>query len=150
MHKRKVFGFTTIELLIVMVCIGILTAIAFPQYTQHLRKGRRAQVMAFMMDMASREQQYLTDMRSYAVDVGGTPAYTTLNVSPSTDITKYYTITTAARTGVTPSFQITATAIGDQVNDKQSGVVIKALTIDDTGSKMTVDSSGNSKASIAW
>jgi type IV pilus assembly protein PilE len=150
MNKRKVFGFTTIELLIVMVVIGILSAIAFPQYTQHLRKGRRAQVMAFMMDMASREQQYFTDMRSYALDAGGTKAYTTLKVTPNADISTYYTIGTAARAGITPSFQITATAIGDQVKDKQNGYTIQALTIDDTGSKQTVDSGGTSRSAVAW
>jgi type IV pilus assembly protein PilE len=152
MHKRKVLGFTMVELLTVVAIVGVLSAIAYPQYTQHLRKGKRAQVMAFMLDMAGREQQYFTDARSYALDSGGTKAYTTLNLTLPTELSPYYVVTTAARTGVTPSFQITATAVttSDQAKDKQSGYTIKALTIDETGSKQTVDSGGTSRSSIAW
>jgi Tfp pilus assembly protein PilE len=104
-----------------------------------------------MMDMASREQQYLTDMRSYALDVGTTTkAYTTLKAAVPSDVSSYYTITTVERAGVSPSFLITATAIGDQVKDKQTGVTIKALTLDDTGAKAAVDTGNVSHSSLAW
>jgi type IV pilus assembly protein PilE len=143
-------GFTMVEMVIVMVVIGILAAIAFPQYSSHLRKGRRASMQAFMLDMAQREQQYFIDSRSYAVDAGSTKAYTTLNMTFPTDLTNYYTVTTAARSGISPSFQITATGTGDQANDKQSGVAVKSLTIDDTGAKAVLDSSGTSRTGVAW
>jgi type IV pilus assembly protein PilE len=150
MKKKSQAGFTLIELLIVVTIIGILTAIAYPAYTSHLRKSRRAEVQAFMMDMAHREIQYFTDKRAYALDAGGTSAYTTLGLTFPSDLTAYYTVTTAART-TTPSFTITATAIGTvQVLDKANGITIKALTIDDTGAKMTVDTSNNSSAGVAW
>jgi type IV pilus assembly protein PilE len=148
--RKKTGGFTLIELMIVVAVVAILAAIAYPQYTQHIRKSRRASVQAVMMDMAGREQQYLTDMRSYAVDAGGTMAYTTLKAAVPPDVTAYYTITTLARAGVSPSFLITATAIGDQVKDKQGGVTIKALTLDETGAKASVDTSNVSHSSLAW
>lgn len=126
-NGKRSRGFTIIELLIVMVVVGVLTAIAFPSYTSHLRKGRRAQAQAFLMDMAQRQQQYFVDKRSYVLD-GSAKAYTTLGIAPSPDLTSYYTITTQARADMTPSFQITATAIGSQVKDGD-------LTLDDTGAK---------------
>jgi type IV pilus assembly protein PilE len=149
-RKARVGGFTLIELMIVVAVVAVLASIAYPQYTQHLRKSRRASVQAVMMDMAGRQQQYLTDMRSYVVDVGATKAYTTLKAAVPTDVTSYYTISTTARAGVDPSFLITATAIGDQVKDKQGDVTIKALTLDETGAKAAVDTSNVSHSSLAW
>src|SRR5436190_18167763 len=123
--KKRAGGFTLIELMIVVGIVGILAAVAYPAYTSHIRRGKRAEVQAVMMDMAQRQVQYFTDMRSYALDVSGSPgtkAYTTLNLSLPTSLTSYYTVTTAARTGVTPSFQITATALNDQTKDKVGGI----------------------------
>jgi len=108
-------GFTLVELAIVVAIIGILAAVAYPQYQQQLLKGRRASAQSFMLDLANREQQYLLDARDYAV---GTGALTTLNVTVPTDVSKYYTITIANTTAPPPpNYTITATATGQQVPD---------------------------------
>lgn len=120
-------GFTLIELMIVVAVVAILAAIAYPSYTSHLRKSHRAAAQAYLMDMAQRQQQYFTDNRSYAVDAGGVTASTALGAPVPGDLSGYYTIATAARS-VTPSFVVTATAIGNQAEDGN-------LAIDDTGAK---------------
>jgi type IV pilus assembly protein PilE len=151
--KGRAGGFTLIELMITVAIVGILTAVAYPAYTSHIRKGKRAEVQAFMMDIAQREVQYFTDKRSYALDVSGspsTPAYTTLNLSFPSSLTNYYTVTTVARAGVTPSFQVTATAINEQTKDKVGGYTIKSLTIDDTGAKAAVDTNDVTRSGLAW
>jgi type IV pilus assembly protein PilE len=127
-RNERESGFTLIELMVVVAIVAVLAAIAYPSYTSHLRKGRRAEAQAYMMDIAQREQQYFTDSRTYAVDAGGVTAASVLN-APATpaDLSGYYTITTAAG-AVTPSFVVTATAIGQQAVDGN-------LTIDNTGTK---------------
>ena len=121
-------GFTLIELMVVVAIVAVLAAIAYPSYTSHLRKGRRAQAQAYMMDIAQREQQYFTDTRTYALDNGGVTAASTLNAPATpTALSGYYTITTAAG-ATTPSFVITATATGQQLADGN-------LTLDNTGAK---------------
>jgi type IV pilus assembly protein PilE len=118
---RGTKGFTVVELLIVLAVIGILTAVAFPSYQNHVRKGARAAAQAAMMSIADREAQYLLDARNYAV---GTSALTTLNVSLPTDVSSKYTITVTAADGsgtasTPPSYTVVATPIagGAQVTD---------------------------------
>jgi len=123
--KSFQLGFTLIELMVVVAIIAILAAIAYPSYASHMRKGRRAEAQAYLMDLAQRQQQYFTDNRSYALDAGGVTAASILRASSGPN--SFYTIATASRS-VNPSFVITATAIGTQAPDGN-------LTLDDTGTK---------------
>ena len=96
-------GFTLIELMIVVALIGILSAIALPQYSKYILKGNRAAAQAFMLDVANREKQYLLDARVY------TDSLTTLAVTTPADVAKNYTVTIVIGTGVFPTFTVTAT-----------------------------------------
>ena len=50
-------GFTVVEMLIVLAVIGILAAIGYPSYQNHLRKGARAAAQVEMMKIADRQAQ---------------------------------------------------------------------------------------------
>ena len=102
-------GFTLIELMIVVAIIGVLAAIAYPSYTEQVKKGRRASVQAIMQTIATRQEQYLLEARQYAT----TPAMLKV-VTTETDA--WYTVTIAA-VAAPPTYTITATAIGPQVSD---------------------------------
>jgi len=125
---KKHAGFTLIELMITVAILGILIAVAFPSYQDHLRKGRRASAQTFIADVANRQQQYLLDARSYAL---GATALTTLNMTVPADVSRFYTITvTPAAPTTPPSFTITATPIAGSAQAPDG-----ALTLDNLGAK---------------
>jgi type IV pilus assembly protein PilE len=129
--RARESGVTLIELVVAMAVVAILAAVAFPSYATFMKKSRRGDAEAALMDIAQREQQYLLDTRTYAPDV------ITLSTTIPADVSAYYTIqicqTTApcaAPGGAPPTFAIIATPIA---GSPQAGDY--TLTLDSTGVK---------------
>jgi len=65
-QPRGAQGFTLLELMVVVVVVGILAAIAYPSYQEQIRKSRRSDAKNALADLASRQQQYFADNKTYA------------------------------------------------------------------------------------
>ena len=59
-------GFTLVELIIVMACLGILAAIAVPMYNEHIRQSHRATAKAALVEAAQNMERYYTRNNTYA------------------------------------------------------------------------------------
>lgn len=96
-------GFTLIELLIVLVIIGILTAIAVPQFSETREKAFFAAMKADARNLANQQELYYTDNYSYSSDLSALDFVSSEGV-------------TASPTGTTSGWSATIThdALGDE------------------------------------
>jgi prepilin-type N-terminal cleavage/methylation domain-containing protein len=114
---RKNSGFTLVELLIVVAIIGILAAIAIPQFAAYRAKAYCAAAKSDLANLAIAEEAYFTDFSAYLTgggtgptSAGGAAAPFVLGASsftPSKDVTVAATGIVAAG-GVAASFTATA------------------------------------------
>ena len=94
MHN-KVRGFTLVELVVVVAIIGVLAAIAFPQFIESQRRAKRADAVGVLSEAAQFMERNFSNTASYNVDANGNalvlPAAISVVPRSSTD-TVYYNI----------------------------------------------------------
>lgn len=123
-------GFTLIELMIVVLVIAVIVAIAYPSYVEYVRKSRRAQAKADLVELTQMLERHHTVENTYE----GFDAPFERSPRESTEATAQYEI--EIETPNANSFTITATPQRQQTSDR-CGV----LTLNQAGVKTPSDPS---------
>lgn len=141
MSKHRIssqqIGFSLIELMIVVAIIGILAAVAYPSYQSYVARTNRSAAVAFLMEVATRQQAYRLDARTFGslADIG--------MATPPSEVSNHYTVSMPAAATAT-AFSVQAAPKGSQSTiDSKCGT----LTINQASAKSV---SGSSSAGECW
>lgn len=126
--RRATGGFTLIELMIVVAIIGILAMIAVPSYDRYVVRSNRAVAKQFLLSVASKQEQYVLDARTYATTL------TALGLTAPTELANRYTFSFDACAAPCTTYKIKATPVspGPQAGDGE-------LTLDNLGTRAPAD-----------
>lgn len=76
-------GWTLIELITVLAIMALLTAIAWPSYTQHVQRGHRLEAVAALLEAQHFMERHYTAFGSYSSTVASGASSGTAPVAPA-------------------------------------------------------------------
>ena len=150
MNVIKVKGYTLIEIMIVVAILGVIAAIAFPNFAAHGQRAKRADATEALLSGAALQERWFIQNRQYVTatasldDVGG-------------DESKegFYSLTVSNVVGGTTCtnsecYTLTATPVAgkSQANDSDC----QRFTVDNLGRKQAFNatSGGTETTDLCW
>lgn len=136
--QQKVSAFTLIELVMAVAIIGILASVAFPVYTDQIRKSKRADLVTDIMQCAAVLERRYTISSTYENTACNNIANDDYNIAVSVSCDSNgkkncYLITTTASSGFATEDTHCAT-----------------FTMDHLGSRKATSSGGNDHTRDCW
>lgn len=130
-------GFTLIELMIAVAIIGILAAVAYPSYIEHVVKSRRVAAAGCMLEKAQFMERYYTSHPAAGYSGAVPPA-----TGCDQELADHYTIGLSGNAAA-GSFSLVATPKGSQAT---KDTLCGELSLDQAGVRGVTGSAGSTGA----
>lgn len=136
---RKCYGFTLIELMIVVALIAILGAIAVPMYRDFVIRSNRSDAVISLTEMANLQEKHFSNELRYTATVSE------LNY-PTVSPNNLYNL--GITTSATMDYVLTATPVAgeSQADDDRC----QLFTLNSFGQRGAQDGGGNSTTQECW
>jgi type IV pilus assembly protein PilE len=117
-------GFTLIELMVAMAIMGVLLAVALPQYNEYTVKGKLTEAMSQLSDLQLRQEQYYQDNRTYSngMTPRATGSYFTATSCVTSNSGQTYICTASSPT---LNFAYTVNEAGVKTTSKNGGTPVQ-------------------------
>jgi type IV pilus assembly protein PilE len=129
MRRTQQSGFSLIELMIVIVILGVLMAIAIPNYNGYLERTRRTDARGALLEVASAQERIYFERNQYTSALADVWNYQEDGAYVSNE--GHYVLSVVLTDDDTNRFTATATAQNKQTGDEDCAT----FSIDETGLK---------------
>ena len=86
--RRQMHGITLIELMIVVIVLGILISVGYPQYQDYAARAKRNEARAALLMLATNQERFYIGNNTFSSDL----TQLGFSTSPATTETGYYRI----------------------------------------------------------
>lgn len=116
MKNKLTQGFTLIELMVVVAIVGVLAAVAYPAYREHIARSRRAQAITVLTSAQQWMERFYTENFRYDKNSSGVAVThpsqfpSRFSVAPPADQgSPVYNIAVVVTNNVRDAYSVTAT-----------------------------------------
>ncbi len=114
--RRRSFGVTLIELMIVVGIVALLAAVALPAFNRQVQKARRTDGHNALMRIAAEQERFYTNFNRYTANLTAANPVG-LGMGTATSENGHYVVTAALGAGGDQTFLLTATPQESQAAD---------------------------------
>ncbi|QNP47143.1 type IV pilin protein [Diaphorobacter aerolatus] len=135
---KRMNGFTLVELMITVACIAILAALAFPSYSEYMRRARRTDAKNAVLEVAGRQERFYSIHNRYAKTAAELGYAALPAVVQSSGGSSYYQLSVDFIDDA-KSYSVKAVPQGSQTKDLKCYTYVLAHT----GAQSNVDGGGS-------